>query len=71
MPNNFKVGDVVILNTGGSIMTVNHVNGSKVFVQWFVGTDLHSHEFDETMLTKVNQVVSSKLEGELLQEEKQ
>lgn len=35
MSNQFKAGDVVRLNSGGPIMTIQEVEGDQVFCVWF------------------------------------
>lgn len=54
--NEFAVGDIVKLKSGGPDMTVNSVPeaGSKYYsCQWFAGKKLESGRFPEDSLEKV------------------
>ncbi|OCK50627.1 hypothetical protein BA768_19555 [Chryseobacterium sp. CBo1] len=64
--SNFKVGDIVRLKSGSPDMTINEIATSKgtysgredlkinkVRAQWFVNTTLHSGDFTEPQLEKV------------------
>lgn len=54
--NNFEIGDVVYLKSGGPAMTVSetgNVDGQNLVVcTWFDGTKNHEGEFKEEQLTK-------------------
>lgn len=43
MSNQFKVGDTVTLKSGSPTMTVEQINGGRVFVQWFDGKNELKH----------------------------
>ena len=50
-----KEGDVVYLKSGGPLMTVKEIKGTKVVCQWFVkNTILEMNVFEESML-KINE----------------
>lgn len=52
MGRKFEVGDVVQLNSGGPMMTVESVNGEGVFCIWFTNGRLECFKFDAVMLEK-------------------
>ncbi len=51
----FNVGDVVRLKSGGPHMTVDNASGSRIICTWFESGSniLHSEEFDQGALEKV------------------
>lgn len=54
----FKVGDVVMLNSGGPAMTVSEVNDQIVWTQWFTDTAepaLMQNWFNTDTLRKVKE----------------
>jgi uncharacterized protein YodC (DUF2158 family) len=55
----FKVGDVVRLRSGGPDMTVNESNGVEVFCSYFVGGDYHSNTFPVKTLKYASTVTLS------------
>lgn len=40
-----KVGDIVILKSGGEVMTVRSVRGDQIKCEWFENKKLREHEF--------------------------
>ena len=50
----FKVGDVVQLKSGGPKMTVNRVDGDEISCEWFEGRqEPHGHVFKKEVLMKI------------------
>lgn len=43
---NFKLGDIVIKNTGGNKMSIQSIDGSVVKCGWFVGNEYFSSDFN-------------------------
>jgi uncharacterized protein YodC (DUF2158 family) len=53
----FEIGDVVQLRSGGPKMTVNSlVSNGDVVCQWFECDDVHEENFPKEALKKVEQV---------------
>lgn len=52
MSNNFKVGDVVQLNSGGSAMTVEEIEGNYVSCVWFEKQKVERATFPAATLSK-------------------
>lgn len=50
----FNVGDVVWLKSGGPKMTVTEIDEDEVTCVWFEGTQARSDEFIPLALTKVD-----------------
>ena len=54
----YKVGDTVMLKSGGPNMTVDGVEkgqiGYEVSCRWFVGSDLKSATFSDATLIKIS-----------------
>ncbi len=52
----FEVGDVVMLKSGGPLMTVDYISQepgiSGISCKWFIGNDLRSDTFNAGALTK-------------------
>jgi len=48
----FKVGDVVMLKSGGPWMTVNGLDTTSVYTRWFVDGHVHSDKFSPLALVK-------------------
>lgn len=55
MPNEFKVGDIVKLKSGGPDMAVRYVpsDGGQYDCQWFAGKKLEAGRFPEESLIEV------------------
>jgi uncharacterized protein YodC (DUF2158 family) len=51
----FNVGDVVRLKSGGPNMTVDNASGSRIICVWFEsdGINFHQQSFDQGALEKV------------------
>jgi uncharacterized protein YodC (DUF2158 family) len=49
----FAVGDIVRLRSGGPVMTVDGAGGSRFVCNWFEGLILHTAEFDQASLQKI------------------
>jgi uncharacterized protein YodC (DUF2158 family) len=49
----FNVGDIVKLKSGGPNMTVDNASSSRIICTWFEGLILHTAEFDQGALEKV------------------
>jgi uncharacterized protein YodC (DUF2158 family) len=49
----FNVGDVVRLKSGGPDMTVDNASSSRIICNWFEGVIMHTAEFDQGTLEKV------------------
>ncbi|MCE5320104.1 MAG: DUF2158 domain-containing protein [Bacteroidales bacterium] len=47
-----KVGDRVMLKSGGPVMTVNEINGNDVSCQWFEGSTIKGATFIKEVLKK-------------------
>lgn len=46
-PKGFEIGDVVLLRSGGPLMTVSMpLNNGEYEVTWFAGTEVRRHTFD-------------------------
>lgn len=60
MSNEFVIGDIVKLKSGGPEMTVNSVSENKKFFncQWFAGKKLEQGRFPRESLDKVEKVTS-------------
>lgn len=52
MSETFAVGDVVRLNSGGEIMTVENVDGDDVSCVWFEGKRIQRESFAAGTLRK-------------------
>lgn len=59
--NKFKVGDTVVLMSGGPVMTISNfvsnmftkeINHNRVNCKWFEGSNLKSAEFDTSSLKR-------------------
>jgi uncharacterized protein YodC (DUF2158 family) len=48
--SNFTGGDLVVLKSGGPVMTVRHVSGGNVVVDWFVAEENYAGNFLEVQL---------------------
>jgi uncharacterized protein YodC (DUF2158 family) len=55
MPENFKVGDVVRLKSGGPNMTIGEIGDTGVYCQWFAGDKPSASLFDSETLVKVEE----------------
>jgi uncharacterized protein YodC (DUF2158 family) len=52
----FNVGDVVRLKSGGPNMTVGNASSSRIICTWFDASNVfHSQEFDQGALEKIVQ----------------
>jgi len=53
----YVVGDLVVLKSGGPVMTVYGIspNGNNVNCNWFVGGKLHAGNFPMTILEPARQ----------------
>ena len=51
MADNFNVGDIVQLKSGGPKMTVNNVIGDTVFCAWFSGAKNNMASFNLNAIT--------------------
>jgi uncharacterized protein YodC (DUF2158 family) len=49
----FNVGDIVKLKSGGPNMTVDNASSSRIICNWFEGLILHTAEFDQGAIEKV------------------
>ena len=49
----FNVGDVVKLKSGGPNMTVENASGSRIMCNWFEAGIVHQWQFDQGALEKV------------------
>jgi uncharacterized protein YodC (DUF2158 family) len=51
-----KIGDVVMLKSGGPKMTVEYIPDGSIIVKcvWFVGTELQRGEFKMVLLDRVS-----------------
>ena len=47
----FKIGDCVILNTGGPDMVILSTSENKILCSWFDGTKVKEHGFIPIVLT--------------------
>ncbi|MCS4505628.1 DUF2158 domain-containing protein [Arhodomonas aquaeolei] len=52
MSEQFEVGDVVELNSGGEVMTVEEIDDGYVSCVWFEGKQVQRATFAEGMLKK-------------------
>jgi len=53
----FEIGDVVVLRSGGPKMTVHGlVSDGDVVCQWFESNEVHEENFPKEALKKVEQV---------------
>lgn len=64
-----KTGDRVTLNSGGPIMTVQHVFArnraiGNVWCRWFLGDEVKDEQFPEESLTEVADAVSTMPNGD-------
>ena len=51
---NFKLGDVVQLKSGGPSMTVTYVGSENtLYCKWFEGSKVHEGEFPSSALKRV------------------
>jgi len=46
----FKIGDVVQLKSGGPLMTINSVEESEYYCQWFVDNKMNDGSFHRDSL---------------------
>lgn len=51
----FKIGDVVIKNTGGNKMTIEGFRDSLIYCVWFVGSNLYRSSFDQRELVTIDE----------------
>jgi uncharacterized protein YodC (DUF2158 family) len=49
----FNVGDIVKLKSGGPNMTVDNASGSRVMCNWFDGVVCQQWQFDQGAIEKV------------------
>lgn len=55
----FEIGDVVVLRSGGPKMTVHGlVSDGDVVCQWFESNEVHEENFPKEVLKKVEQVAA-------------
>lgn len=52
MENEFRIGDVVQLRSGGTRMTIEHIDGDQVACTWFEGKTLERATFIAGALMK-------------------
>jgi uncharacterized protein YodC (DUF2158 family) len=52
METEFRVGDVVTLRSGGTRMTIEHIDGDQVACTWFEGKKLERATFVAGALVK-------------------
>jgi len=47
---NIKIGDIVVLNSGGPNMTVENIDGEKIVCLWFTDNGCKQENFKKEML---------------------
>ncbi len=61
--NEFKIGDVVTLNSGGPKMTITEIIGDDISVTWFNKTKLEIGIFKSALLQSPTKVSSAFLDA--------
>jgi uncharacterized protein YodC (DUF2158 family) len=59
----FKIGALVVLNSGGPELTVHSMEGDKIKVCWFEGVKLKEHVFSKSELKPATERKLSDLES--------
>lgn len=49
----FKIGNVVVINSGGPLMTVEVIEADIIRTVWFKEAELHRDAFDKIALIKI------------------
>lgn len=66
MPNeNLKIGDTVVLKSGGPIMTIKEIRdaGKEAKCVWFVKEEIKEHSFPVESLKKANPKENKRITG--------
>jgi uncharacterized protein YodC (DUF2158 family) len=53
--NDFKIGDIVQLKSGGPKMTVEKVGATGITCQWFAGSKLEMGHFPKDAVIKIEE----------------